>query len=134
MLLDTIMDQNFMCQDKLKGWVRQLENEITENPLSKHVSHLYAFTKIVEGYQRQMHKLNLLLEPEKWSESAAGSFFAPEEPVLTSASNAGRRGPEFGSHSKRPYLQPNAPGHLLLTHVLTLTQHGLCAALPCAGY
>ena len=85
MLLDTIMDQNFMCQDKLKGWVRQLENEITENPLSKHVSHLYAFTKIVEGYQRQMHKLNLLLEPEKWSESAAGSFFAPEEPVPTSA-------------------------------------------------
>ena len=81
MLLDTIMDQNFMCQDKLKGWVRQLENEITENPLSKHVSHLYAFTKIVEGYQRQMHKLNLLLEPEKWSESAAGTFFAPEEPV-----------------------------------------------------
>ena len=42
------MDRNFLIRDKLKGWITQLEHEITTAASSRHVSHIYSFGRLSE--------------------------------------------------------------------------------------
>lgn len=86
MLLEAVLDQNLLCQDKLKGWLRQLELQINDAPLNKHVSHLYAFMKVVDAYQKHMSLVNDLLDPENFGRLPAARFYHEEEPQFRTLS------------------------------------------------
>ena len=50
LMCDELMEHNYLIRDKLKGWINQLEAEITESVAPLQVAHLYAFSRIAEHF------------------------------------------------------------------------------------
>ncbi len=61
-IVGELMEHNFLVRDKLKGWIKQLEHEISQRPQSKHVPHLYAFGRVAEQYLQALAPFARALE------------------------------------------------------------------------
>ena len=61
-IVGELMEHNFLVRDKLKGWIKQLEHEISQRPQARHVPHLYAFGRVAEQYLQALAPFARALE------------------------------------------------------------------------
>ena len=63
LMCDELMEHNYLIRDKLKGWINQLEAEITESVAPLQVAHLYAVSRIAEHFVGALDPFKGALDP-----------------------------------------------------------------------